>query len=253
MGWVDSHCHVPYREGRFAIEESVLDEARAAGVAAFVTVGTDRDQSLAGIDVAARHPDVWATVGLHPHDAKNGTASVVDLLDRPRVVAVGECGLDYHYDHSPRPVQQAAFAEQVGWANQRDLALVIHTRSAWDDTFDVLAEVGVPERTVFHCFSGGPDEARRALEVGGHLSFSGIVTFPGAPEVRAAAALCPADRLLVETDAPYLAPVPHRGRSNTPAWVPVVGAAIAATRNEPVEVVEQMTAANARRLFVLPG
>ncbi|MEO5679247.1 MAG: TatD family hydrolase, partial [Acidimicrobiales bacterium] len=216
-----------------------------------VTVGTDRDQSLAGIDVAARHADVWATVGLHPHDARNGTATVADLLDRPRVVAVGECGLDYHYDHSPRDVQRAVFAEQVAWAHERDLALVIHTRSAWDDTFAVLAAAGMPERTVFHCFTGGPAEARRALDAGGHLSFSGIATFPGAPEVREAAALCPADRLLVETDAPYLAPVPHRGRSNSPAWVPVVGAAIAAARREPVEQVEEATAANARRLFRL--
>jgi len=252
VGWVDSHCHVPYDEGRFSVGEEVLGEARAAGVTAFVTVGTDRAQCLAGIDVAARHPDVWATVGLHPHDAKNGTATVADLLDRPRVVAVGECGLDYHYDHSPRDLQQAAFAEQVGWALQLDLALVIHTRSAWDDTFAVLAEVGVPERAVFHCFTGGPDEARRALDVGGHLSFSGIATFPGAPEVRAAAALCPLDRLLVETDAPYLAPVPHRGRANTPAWVPVVGAAVAASRGEGVEAVEEATAANARRFFRLP-
>jgi TatD DNase family protein len=178
---------------------------------------------------------------------------VADLLGRPRVVAVGECGLDYHYDHSPREVQQAAFAEQVTWAIGLDLALVIHTRSAWDDTFAVLAEVGVPERTVFHCFTGGPGEARRALDAGGHLSFSGIATFPGAPEVREAAALCPADRLLVETDAPYLAPVPHRGRPNTPAWVPVVGAAVAAARGEPVEAVEQATADNARRLFRLPA
>ncbi len=253
MGWVDSHCHVPYREGRFSVDEGVLDDARAAGVSAFITVGTDRGQSLAAIEAAARHSDVWATVGLHPHDAKNGTATVADLLDRPRVVAVGECGLDYHYDHSPRDVQRAAFAEQVEWALELDLALVIHTRSAWEDTFAVLAEVGVPERTVFHCFTGGPDEALRALDAGGHLSFSGIATFPGAPEVRAAAALCPPDRLLVETDAPYLAPVPHRGQPNTPAWVPVVGAAIAAARGEPVERVEETTAANTRRLFRLPS
>jgi len=254
MGWVDSHCHVPYGgDGRLSLGEDVLDDVRAAGVSAIITVGTDRAQSLAGIDVATRHPDVWATVGLHPHDAKEGTDSVADLLDRSRVVAVGECGLDYHYDHSPRDVQRAAFAEQVAWALELDLALVIHTRSAWDDTFGVLGDVGVPERTVFHCFSGGPDEARRALDTGGHLSFSGIVTFPGAPEVRAAAALCPADRLLVETDAPYLAPVPHRGRANTPAWVAVVGAAVAATRRAAVEDVEQATADNARRVFRLPG
>ena len=251
MGWLDSHCHVPYREGRFSLEEDVLQDARDAGVEAFVSVGTDREQSLAAIDVASRHQDVWATVGLHPHEASKGTATIADLLDRPRVVAVGECGLDYHYDHSPRDAQRSAFCEQVEWALELDLALVIHTRSAWDDTFAVLAEVGVPERTVFHCFTGGPDEARRALDAGGHLSFSGIATFPGAPEVRAAAALCPPDRLLVETDSPYLAPVPHRGRDNTPAWVSVVGAAVAAARSEPVEQVERITTANGRRLFRL--
>jgi TatD DNase family protein len=250
--WIDSHCHVPYvGEGSFALAESVLDEARAAGVVGFVTIGTDRAQSLVAIEAAGRHPDVWATVGLHPHDAKEGTATVADLLDTPGIVAVGECGLDYHYEHSPRDVQIPAFAEQVQWAIDRDLALVIHSRSAFDDTWGVLREVGVPERTVFHCFTGGPDEARTCLELGASLSFSGIVTFPKAPEVREAAALCPAERLLVETDAPYLAPVPHRGRSNTPGWVPVVGAAVAAARGEAVEEVAEVTAANARRLFRL--
>jgi TatD DNase family protein len=249
--WIDSHCHVPYAEGRFTLEEAALDEARAAGVVGFVSVGTDRAQSLAAIDVAGRHADVWATVGLHPHDAVNGTETVADLLDAPGVVAVGECGLDYHYDHSPCDVQLVAFAEQVAWANERDLALVIHSRSAFEDTWRVLEDVGVPSRTVFHCFTGGPDEARRCLDLGASLSFSGIVTFPGAPEVRDAAALCPDDRLLVETDAPYLAPVPHRGRGNTPGWVPVVGAAVAAARGVPVEHVAAVTAANARGLFRL--
>ncbi|MBO0732337.1 MAG: TatD family hydrolase, partial [Acidimicrobiaceae bacterium] len=187
--WVDSHCHVP-----------AIDEARDAGVGRLILVGTDASTSAAALDVARTHDGVWATVGLHPHDAANGMASVAPMLDHPDpvVVAVGECGLDYHYDHSPRQTQREVFAVQVGLAARLDLALVIHTREAWDDTFAILAAEGVPARTVFHCFTGGPDEARRALDVGAWLSFSGIVTFKQADDVRAAAALCPLDRLLVE-------------------------------------------------------
>ena len=143
------------------------------------------------------------------------------------VVGIGECGLDYHYDHSPRPVQREAFALQVELAHRHGLALVIHTREAWDDTIDILTASGVPEQTIVHCFTGGPDEARRCLDLGASLSFSGVVTFKNAAEVREAAALCPLDRLLVETDTPFLTPVPHRGTLNEPARVPLVGAAIA--------------------------
>jgi TatD DNase family protein len=166
------------------------------------------------------------------------------------VVAVGECGLDYHYDHSPRPVQREVFAAQVELARQHGLALVVHSREAWDDTVDLLG--GTEDlRVVMHCFTGGADEARRCLDLGAHLSFSGIVTFPNAEDVRQAARLCPSDRLLVETDAPFLAPVPHRGRPNRPAWVSVVGTAVAEVRGEPVEEVAERTTTNARRLFSL--
>ena len=141
------------------------------------------------------------------------------------------------YEHSPRAAQREVFAAQIALAHENDLALVIHARDAWDDTFDVLAGEGVPDRTIFHCFTGGPDEARRCLDLGAVLSFSGIVTFPSAGELRAAAQLCPLDRMLVETDSPYLAPVPHRGRPNQPAWVAVVGTAIADLRGiSPAEV-----------------
>jgi TatD DNase family protein len=247
--WTDSHCHVPYE--RLGDPVEVLAAARAAGVDRMVTVGTDRAQSEAAIAVARAHDGVWATAGLHPHDASQGLDGIAELLAAPEVVAVGECGLDYHYDHSPRPVQRGVFAAQVALAHAHDLALVIHTRDAWDDTFDVLAAEGVPERTVFHCFTGGPDEARRALDAGGHLSFSGIVTFRNADDVRGAAALCPLDRLLVETDAPYLAPAPHRGRPNQPAHLPLVGAGVAAARGVPVDEVEGATTDNATRLFRL--
>jgi TatD DNase family protein len=245
--WADAHCHIPY-EG---IGADAIDEARAAGVTRLISVGTDASQSAAAIEVAAAHDGVWATVGLHPHDARNGVETIVPLLDRDGVVAVGECGLDYHYDHSPRAVQREAFAAQIALALERDLALVIHTREAWDDTFAILRAEGVPERTVFHCFTGGADEARLALDLGAWLSFSGIVTFKTADDVRDAARVCPLDRLLVETDAPYLAPVPHRGRRNRPAWLPAVGAGVAAAKNADVGQVRDAAWANTESVFLL--
>ncbi|MEA2716639.1 MAG: TatD DNase family protein, partial [Actinomycetota bacterium] len=154
----------------------------------------------------------------------------------------------YHYDHSPRPVQREVFASQIDLAAARGLALVVHTRDAWDDTFAILG-AGPSVPTVFHCFSGGPAEARRALDLGAWLSFSGIVTFKTAGDLRAAAALVPLDRLLVETDAPYLTPVPHRGRPNQPAFVPLVGAAVAAARSVADEVIEAATWTNAQDVF----
>ena len=217
-----------------------------------ITVGCDVAQSTAYVAIAVAHPDrVWATAGVHPHEARLGLDGLETLLAAGGAVAVGECGLDFHYDHSPRPVQRDVFVAQIGLAHAFDLPLVIHTREAWEETFAILAAEGVPEATVFHCFTGGPDEARRCLDLGAHLSFSGIVSFPAAEELREAAALCPADRLLVETDSPYLAPVPHRGQKNRPAWVPAVGAAVAAARAEPVAAVAETTWANAERVYRL--
>jgi TatD DNase family protein len=248
LDWVDSHCHVHDERIPGGTADAVRSAADA-GVTTLVSVGCDRPTSLAAIAAAAAHTAVLATVGLHPHDAVDGVDTIVDLLDTPGIVAVGECGLDYYYDHSPREVQQRVFAEQIQLANDRDLPLVIHTRDAWDDTFAVLAAVGVPRRSIFHCFTGGPDEARRALDIGSMVSFSGIVTFKSATDVQAAATLCPLDRMLVETDSPYLAPVPHRGKANRPAWVPHVGQYIADLRNVTVADIASATAANARRVF----
>jgi len=250
LEWVDSHCHV-HDERIPDGTAGAVEAAAAAGVTTLISVGCDRVTSLAAIAAASAHAAVYATVGLHPHDAVNGVDTIIDLLDTEGIVAVGECGLDYHYDHSPRETQQRVFAEQITLANDRDLPLVIHTRDAWDDTFSVLADAGVPSRTIFHCFTGGPDEARRALDIGALLSFSGIVTFKGAPEVQAAAALCPLGSMLVETDSPYLAPVPHRGKPNRPAWVPHVGQHIADLRDSAVADVAVATTANARRVFAL--
>jgi len=263
--WTDDHCHLGWDVNEEVDADDVdamVAEARAAGVDRLVTVGTDALRSAEAVRAAARHPGVvWATVGLHPHEARNGLDGIVDLLDEAGpsgrgsggrvVVAVGECGLDYHYDHSPRPVQRDMFAAQIALAHERDMALVIHTREAWDDTFAVLAAEGVPEHTIFHCFTGGADEARRALDLDAFLSFSGIITFPSAGEIRAAAALCPTDRILVETDSPYLAPVPHRGQRNQPAFVPLVGARVAEVRGVNVSQIEHDTEANARVAFRL--
>ena len=191
-------------------------------------------------------------MGLHPHEASRGVETVEPLFSgQTKLVAVGECGLDYHYDFSPRPAQREAFAAQVALARSYGLALVVHTREAWEDTFTILRSEGVPERTVFHCFTGGPTEARTCLQLGAWLSFSGIVTFKNAGDVREAAALCPLDRLLVETDSPYLAPVPHRGRQNSPAYVPIVGAAVAAVKGVDVASVEAASWEAAAEVFEL--
>ncbi len=206
--------------------------------------------------------ELWATVGLHPHDASAGVdslestladvaASVVTAGADPVVVGIGECGLDYHYDHSPRPVQREVFAAQIALAKLFGLTLVVHTREAWQDTLDILESSGTPERTVLHCFTGGPDEARRCLDLGAVLSFSGVVTFKNAEEVREAARLCPLDRLLVETDSPFLAPAPHRGTVNEPSRTPLVGAVIAQVKGTDVATVATATTANARSAFAL--
>jgi TatD DNase family protein len=247
--WTDNHCHLPE-----AVDQAgpVVLDAVAGGVERLVTVGCDVAQSAAYVAVARAHPShVWATAGVHPHDAKDGAEGLEELVRAGGVVAVGECGLDFHYDHSPREAQRAVFAAQIALARAVSLPLVVHTREAWAETFDILEVEGVPATVVFHCFTGGPDEARRCLDAGGHLSFSGIVTFPSADDVRAAAALCPLDRVLVETDSPYLAPIPHRGKRNQPAWVSVVGEAVAALRGIASEEVASATWATAERVYRL--
>ena len=250
LRFTDHHCHL-YDTRLPGGAAEAIEAARAAGVHRLITVGCDRATSESAIAIAGEYDDVWATVGLHPHEAKFGVDSVVDLIGAPKVMAVGECGLDYYYDHSPRELQRQAFADQIQLAHERGLPLVVHTRDAWADTFDVLDAEGTPERTIFHCFTGGPDEATACLDLGAFLSFSGIVTFKGAPEVQAAARLCPADRMLAETDSPYLAPAPHRGRTNQPAFVTHVVQFLADLRNQPVADLRDAIAATACLTF--PG
>ncbi len=288
--WVDSHSHLqdtyllgergprPSRAdlaeaepGADVLLSGALRRASDAGVRRIVCVGTGPATSKDALVLAGRSaeggldgdaPLLWATVGLHPHDASAGTAETIALLESAvargdavaqggRLVAVGECGLDYHYEHSPREVQRRAFAEQVAAAQRLGLALVVHARDAWDDLFDVLGAEGVPARTVLHCFTGGPDEARRCLDAGMVLSFSGIVTFKNASDVREAVSLCPLDRLLVETDSPFLAPVPHRGKVNEPSYVPLVGAAVAEVKGVEPQAVAELSSENAARVFGL--
>lgn len=248
--WIDSHCHI-YDERIPGGVDRALTDARAQGIDGFVVVGCDRESSESAIAVAERHDDVFATVGLHPHDASRGLDSLRELFAHDSIVAIGETGLDYYYDNSPRELQREVFAEQVALAHSRDLALVIHTRDAWEDTFSILDEVGTPDRTVFHCFTGGPHELEQCLSRNASVSFSGIVTFRTATELREAATACPLDRMLVETDSPYLAPVPHRGKPNEPAHVRHVGTAIADLRGIAVRDVAHATTTNTRRLFGL--
>jgi TatD DNase family protein len=246
--WVDSHCHVHGAPDA----DAQIERARTAGVEWMVSVGTDLSTSQQAVDLAARHPAVRATVGLHPHDASKLTTEgdrLTELAGTEDCVGVGETGFDLYYEHSPRDAQETAFRFQIQLATRLGKALVIHSRDAWPDTFRVLTEEGVPEQTVFHCFTGRPDEARRALELGCSISFSGIVSFKSASELRDAARIVPLDRLLVETDAPYLAPEPYRGKPNEPAFVTAVGAALAGARGEAPELVAEQTRANAEAVF----
>jgi TatD DNase family protein len=236
--------------------DAAVTRAREAGVVAMICVGTALDTSRAAIAAADRYPDVRATVGLHPHDASSLDAEweALALLARGDVVVgIGETGFDLYYRHSPAREQELAFRRHIRLAHELDRALVIHSRDAWDDTFRVLVEEGVPRRTVFHCFTGGPADAERAFALGASVSFSGIVSFKNADDVRAAAAITPLDRMLVETDAPFLAPVPHRGEQNEPALVVDVGAALAAAAGLSLSEVAAATRANAATVFGHPA
>lgn len=247
-GWFDNHCHLTTVKRPPA---EVVAEALAGGVTRLLTVGCDVEDSKRAIAIAAEFDNVWATAGVHPHDAKNGVEGLEELLSQPRVVAVGECGLDFHYDNSPRLEQAEVFRSQIEMAHRLDLALVIHTREAWSETFEILDDLGTPERTVFHCFTGGEAEAQACLERGAYLSFSGIVTFPSAKDVQAAAKLTPTDRTLVETDSPFLTPTPHRGQPNRPALVSLVGEFVANLQGISVDEMALASWANGQQLYGL--
>lgn len=252
--WIDSHCHLDRLEDP---AEQVLERARAAGVEGVITIGTDLASSARAIEFAARHSRVWATVGVHPHDAANFDSStageVEELAASDRVVAIGEVGMDFFRDHADPAIQQAAFAAQIDIAKRLSLPLVMHIREAFDAVIQVLEEVGPPETLIFHCFSGDKAQAAQALNMGGFVSFAGNVSFKNAQSLRDAASVVPEERVLVETDSPYLAPVPHRGKPNEPSYVPMVGAAVAQAMDRPVDRIAEATVANTVKAFGLPA
>jgi TatD DNase family protein len=255
---IDSHCHLDnadFNDDR----DAVIERALAAGVEHMMAIGTgDGPPDLeAAVRLAETHPAFYATVGIHPHDAAKADPDDFkrfdDLLAHPKVLAVGEIGLDYHYDFSPREVQKSAFIEQMGIAASARKPIVIHTREAWDDTLALIEQHWTPQGIggIMHCFSGGPEEARRAIELGFYLSFGGIVTFPKALAVQDAAKSAPRDRILIETDAPYLAPVPKRGKRNEPALMVHTARKLAELRGESYEELCNATTENFRRLLLL--
>ena len=258
MTLIDSHCHLNY-DGLVERQEEVLAAARARGVSGFLNISTRQSEWSAIIAIAEREPDVWATVGVHPHEADAhpdlGAAALVDAAAHHRVIAIGECGLDYFYDKSDRNAQRDRFAAHIEAARESGLPLVVHTRDAEADTAEMLGaavrEGGVTG--VLHCFTGSADLARKALDFGFFICLSGIVTFKNARDLQETAKFVPADRLLVETDSPFLAPVPNRGKTCEPAFVADTAAFVAALRDEPIDDLAAATTANFFNLFQKAG
>jgi len=251
---VDSHCHLDFPD--FAAElDAVVERARAAGVGRMVTIGTRVRRAAQVRAIAERYDDVFCSVGTHPHNAgEEADVTLAELLaeaDHPKVVAIGEAGLDYHYDTAPRDAQHAGFRLHIAAARQTGLPLVIHAREADDDVAAILEDEYAkgPFSFVLHCFTAGPELARRAVALGGYVSFSGILTFKTGAPLRDIAASLPADRVLVETDAPYLAPNPWRGKRNEPSYVVETARILAEARGVSNDEIAALTTANFFRLF----
>ncbi|MEO6360620.1 MAG: TatD family hydrolase [Sphingomicrobium sp.] len=251
---VDSHCHLNY-PGLVERQDAALDAARERGVGAFLNISTRQSEWGEIIATAERHSDVWATVGVHPHEADAhpdlGASALVGAAEHPRVVGIGECGLDYFYEKSDRAAQRDRFQAHVEAARATGLPLIVHTRDAEGDTAEILeravAEGGVTG--VLHCFTSSAELARRALDIGFYVSLSGIVTFKNARDLQDIAKTIPEDRLLVETDSPFLAPVPNRGKTCEPAFVADTAAFVAELRGDTFEQLSAFTTANFYRLF----
>jgi TatD DNase family protein len=252
MPLVDTHCHLD-SEQFDADRETVIERALAAGVERMMAIGTGEGPPdlEAGIRLAERYPFIYATIGVHPHDAAKATNETFDRLRElsrhPKVLAIGEIGLDYHYDFSPRDVQREVFERQLELAREAGKPIVIHTREAWADTLDVIRAHWRGEG-IMHCFTGNEAQAREALDLGFYLSFGGVLTFPKAEPTRQAAAIAPADRILIETDCPYLAPVPNRGKRNEPAFIAETARRLAEVRGVAEEEIAAVTAENFARL-----
>ena len=251
---VDSHCHLDHFQGQE--QDEVVARARAAGVTTMVTIGTRLgDQAATVRAIADRHEGVFATVGIHPHNAGERPAPTVEEIlreaDHPKVIGIGESGLDYFYDKAPRPMQAESFRAHIAAARVSGLPLVIHSRDADDDMAAILEDEAGQGAFPFllHCFSSGPELARLAVRLGGYVSFSGMLTFPKSDAIRAVAAETPADRLLVETDSPYLAPVPFRGKRCEPGYVVHTAAKLAEVRGLGIAALAELTMGNFHRLF----
>jgi len=251
---IDSHCHLNY-EGLVERQAEVLENARNRGVAGFLNISTRRREWSEIIGLAEREPDVWASVGVHPHEADNhpdlGAAALVEAANHRRVIAIGECGLDYYYDKSDRAAQRERFQAHIDAAHQTGLPLVVHTREAEEDTAEILTSA-VREGDVtgvLHCFTGSAELARKGLDLGFYISLSGIVTFKNAQDLQETAKWLPADQMLVETDSPFLAPVPHRGQKCEPAFVADTASFVAGLRGEDPEQLAETTTANFFKLF----
>lgn len=251
---IDSHCHLNYK-GLIEDQQNVLERARASGIDLMLNIATRESEWDAVLDTAIRAPDVWATVGIHPHEADEhphiDTAKLVARAAHPRVVGIGETGLDYYYDHSDRDRQRNSFRSHIVAARETGLPLIVHTRDAEEDTLAVMRdEMGKGAYTgVIHCFTASGAFADAALELGFYISISGIVTFKSAKDLQETAARLPIDRLLVETDSPFLAPVPHRGRPCEPAFVADTAKFLANLRGESLEDLAAATSTNFRTLF----
>jgi TatD DNase family protein len=251
---VDSHCHLNY-EGLAERQDEVLASARERGVTGFLNISTRQREWNDVISVAERNPDIWATVGVHPHEADAhpdlGSAALVEAASHSRVIAIGECGLDYYYDKSDRASQRERFQAHIDAAREAGLPLVVHTREAEADTTEIL-ERAVKEggiTGVLHCFTGSAELARKGLDLGFYVSLSGIVTFKNAQDLQETAKWLPSDQMLVETDSPFLAPVPHRGKRCEPAFVADTAAFVAELRGEQPDALADATTANFYRLF----
>ena len=252
--FIDSHCHLVYK-GLVEDQAAVLARARAAGVSGMLNISTRESEWDAVVGVAEREADVWASVGIHPHEAdahpEIDAAKLIARAAHPRVIAIGETGLDYYYDKSDREQQRASFRAHITAARETGLPLIVHTRDAEDDTVEILAdEMGKGAYTgVIHCFTASQDFANKALNLGLYISISGIVTFKNAKDLQASAAIIPDDRLLIETDAPFLAPVPHRGKSCEPAFVADTARFLSELRGVPVETLAEQSRINFFNLF----
>ncbi|TIX50052.1 TatD family hydrolase [Alteraurantiacibacter aquimixticola] len=251
---VDSHCHLNYK-GLVERQGEVLDAARAAGVTAFLNISTRQSEWDDIVGTATREPDVWATIGIHPHEADQhadlGKGALLEAAQNPRVIGIGETGLDYYYDKSDREVQKALFRTHIEVSRETGLPLIIHTRDAEEDTAAILAEEmgkgAFP--ALIHCFTASAEFGRKVLDLGLTVSLSGIVTFKNAAEIQEFAKEIPADRILVETDSPFLAPVPHRGKTCEPAFVRNTAEFVAELRGESVEELGANTTRNFYKLF----